>query len=211
MAITNAGDQAVRVSNLFFEAPAIAVGPRIGYDTDVFPFERTIEPGETFTSAASGIALFQEDRGFADPHSPWLYNTWDGLFERYDATVIEETVPVAARMGFDILTLDTGWSANDSDQIVDPHKFPSGLDGVRSARETQGMRLGLWMPLAVVSRESRVYREHPEWTMRDQRGGEKSAAFPGKADVLLCLASPYREVAARHLNALIASTKASGT
>ncbi len=37
------------------------------YDTDLFPFERSLQPGETFTSAKSSIAFFVDGRGTADP------------------------------------------------------------------------------------------------------------------------------------------------
>ena len=42
-------------------------GIQVMYDTDLFPFERSINPGETFTSAKSGVAFFAEGRGMADP------------------------------------------------------------------------------------------------------------------------------------------------
>jgi alpha-galactosidase len=43
-------------------------GPvEVMYDTDLFPFERRIKPGETFTSAGSSVAFFLEGSGFSDP------------------------------------------------------------------------------------------------------------------------------------------------
>ena len=36
---------------------------RVMYDTDLFPFERSLQPGETFTSAKSSIAFFADGRG----------------------------------------------------------------------------------------------------------------------------------------------------
>ena len=35
-------------------------GIQVMYDTDLFPFERSLNPGETFTSAKSGVAFFAE-------------------------------------------------------------------------------------------------------------------------------------------------------
>ncbi len=48
---------------------------QVMYDTDLFPFERTLEPGETFQSARSSVAFFLEGKGFADPRwvVPILY------------------------------------------------------------------------------------------------------------------------------------------
>ena len=42
-------------------------GVQVMYDTDLFPFERSLQPGETFTSAKSSIAFFAEGRGICRP------------------------------------------------------------------------------------------------------------------------------------------------
>jgi alpha-galactosidase len=192
------------------------------YDTDLFPFERSIKPGETFTSAKSGVAFFMEGRGIADPHwvmpsytsqvlmkkgtsyqPPWFYNTWEPFFQNYDDTIVRESIPVASQMGLDVFTLDTGWSENYGQNEVDPKKFPEGFDGLRATLESKGMRLGLWEPLAVMGPHSTVVREHPEWIIRDLDGNQKTATFPGPNDRVMCLASPYRDWAARRINELI--------
>ena len=49
-------------------------GVQLMYDTDLFPFERSLEPGETFTSAKSSIAFFSDGKGFAD--SRWVMPTY---------------------------------------------------------------------------------------------------------------------------------------
>ena len=102
-------------------------GINVGYDTELWPFKRPLKPGETFTSAASDVAFFVDGRGFADPRwvmpsytssvllkkgasfrSPWFYNTWDPFTWTYNEALIRELIPIAADMGFDIFTLDTG-------------------------------------------------------------------------------------------------------
>jgi alpha-galactosidase len=197
-------------------------GVQVMYDTDLFPFERSLQPGETFTSAKSGIAFFVEGQGLSDPrwvmptytsqvlmrkgssYQPaWLYNTWEPFFQDYNEAVVRESLPIAAQMGFDVFTLDTGWSENYGDNQVNLKKFPQGFDAIQAELEGQGMRLGLWEPLAVVSPASPVYRQHSAWAIKDLHGDEKTANFPGPSDRVMCLASPYREWAANRINALI--------
>ena len=197
-------------------------GVQVMYDTDLFPFERSVGPGETFTSARSGVAFFVEGRGMADPHwvmpsytsavlmkkgaaylPPWFYNTWEPFFQEYNDAIVRESVPIAARLGLDVFTLDTGWSENYAENGISRKKFPEGLDNIRAAMEGQGIRLGLWEPLAVVSPESSVYQQHPDWVIKDLDGNAKKAAFPGANDRVMCLASAYRESAARRINELI--------
>jgi alpha-galactosidase len=197
-------------------------GIQVMYDTDLFPFERSLDPGETFTSAKSGVAFFVEGHGMADPHwvmptytshvlmkkgtsyqPPWFYNTWEPFFQDYDDTIVTESIPAASQLGFDVFTLDTGWSENYGENEINSKKFPKGFDDFRAALESKGMRLGLWEPLVVMGPESRVVREHPEWIIRDLQGNEKTAAFPGPDDRVMCLASAYRDWAARRINELI--------
>jgi alpha-galactosidase len=197
-------------------------GIQVMYDTDLFPFERTIKPGETFTSAKSGVAFFAEGRGMADPYwvmpsytsqvlmkkgdsyqPPWFYNTWEPFFQDYNDTIVNEVIPVASQLGLDVVTLDTGWSENYGENEVNPRKFPKGFDDIQATLESKGMRLGLWEPLVVMGPQSRVVREHPEWIIRDLDGNEKTAAFPGPDDRVMCLASPYRDWAAKRINELI--------
>ena len=200
-----------------------AEGIRVMYDTDIFPFERTVQPGETFTSAKSGIAFFQEGHGFSDPHwvlpfytsqilmkkgssyrPRWFYNTWEPFFQDYNETIVRELIPIASRMGFDVFTLDTGWSDTYEDGQINPKKFPDGMGEIEARLEQSGMRLGMWVPLAVTSKLGSNYRDHPEWVIRDARGNEKAQDFPSNDFVVMCLGSGYRDAAARRLTALIA-------
>jgi len=197
-------------------------GIQVMYDTDLFPFERSINPGETFTSAKSGVAFFVEGRGMADPYwvmpsytsrvlmkkgtsyqPPWFYNTWEPFFQDYNDAIVNESIPVASQLGLDVFTLDTGWSENYGENEVNPKKFPKGFDEICAKLESKGIRLGLWEPLVVMGPESRVVREHPEWIIRDLDGKEKTAGFPGPHDRVMCLASPYRDWAAIRINELI--------
>ena len=202
-------------------------GINVGYDTELWPFKRPLKPGETFTSAASDVAFFVDGRGFADPRwvmpsytssvllkkgasfrSPWFYNTWDPFTWTYNEALIRELIPIAADMGFDILTLDTGWSENYSDIKVHAEKFPQGLDGVRVAMEDRGMSMGLWYPINSVGPKGTPYLEHPEWVMRDEEGRERVLQFPETPTRFFCLDSPFREWAAEHLASLIRAQRA---
>jgi len=197
-------------------------GVSVMYDTDLFPFKRSLKPGETFTSAKSGIAFFIKDRGKADSRwvmpwytsqiilkkgnaytPPWFFNTWDPFYWHYTESTINELVPIAAAMGFDNFTLDTGWCDNYNDCQVDKTKFPEGLDGMQKLLKTHGMKLGLWFPIVVVSPESQVFKEHPEWVMRDEDGNERVSDFPKDGDRFMCLDSPYCDWVAQRIIELI--------
>jgi alpha-galactosidase len=199
-------------------------GVRCGYDTDLFPFERTLAPGATFTSAACSIGLFKDGDGLADPgyvlpsflshvllrkgagyRPPWIYNTWEPFFREVEETKTGEAIDVAGRMGFDVFTIDDGWQERHGANDVRRETFPRGLGPVRARVERSGMRLGLWYPLAAIDTDTADYREHPEWAARERDGGVKQTGTAAGAKAVMCLATPYRHRAARRLIELIAA------
>jgi alpha-galactosidase len=198
-------------------------GVRCGYDTDLFPFERTLVPGETFTSAACSVGVFADGEGLADPgyvlpsylahvllrkgaayRPPWIYNTWEPFFREVEESRTGEAIDVAGRMGFDIFTIDDGWQERHGANDVRKETFPGGLGPIRGRIEKAGMRLGLWYPLAAIDTDTADYREHPEWAARERDGRVKQTGTAAGSKAVMCLATPYRHRAARRLIELIA-------
>ena len=196
---------------------------RVMYDTDQFPFERRLEPGETFTTARSSVVFFVEGQRFSDPrwvapaytskvlmrkgagYQPlWIYNTWEPFRRGITKAITMDLIAAAGRMGMDVFTVDDGWQADYGDNSINTKLFGNGLDEIQAAVEKHGMRLGLWVPLAVVSRDTEVYKQHPEWLCRDRDGRIKFTGTAAGSQAVMCMASPYRQIAAKRLNDLIA-------
>jgi alpha-galactosidase len=197
-------------------------GARAMYDTDIFPFERSLGPGETFTSAKSSVAFVAVGHGMSDPRwvmptytsrvlmkkgssyqPPWIYNTWEPFERNINAGTTRELVAVASQLGMDVFTIDDGWQLDYGDNTVDTKTFPQGLDGVVADVERSGMRLGLWVPLAAISPNTAAYREHPEWVRMDAKGHPQLTDTGAGGQAVMCLATPYKQVAAKRINDLI--------
>jgi alpha-galactosidase len=197
-------------------------GLEVMYDTDLFPFERTLAPQETFSSARSSVAFFHEGAGPADPHwvmpaytsevllkkggsyqPPWIYNTWEPFLRGINLDIVSELIPIAGRMGLDVFTIDDGWQAKYGENTINLKSFPHGLDEVVQLAESQHLRLGLWVPLAAISTQSAVYREHPDWAAREADGRPKFTSTMEGQSAVMCLATPYRKIAARRISDLI--------
>jgi alpha-galactosidase len=192
------------------------------YDTDLFPFERRLLPGETFTSAQSSIAFFVDGKGFADPRwvvpsftsqvllkkgpayqPPWIYNTWEPFERGITKDITMDLIAAAGRMGMDVFTIDDGWQTDYGDNAINLKLFPNGLDEIQAAVEKAGMRLGLWAPLTAISMNTTVYRDHPEWVCVERNGRPKFTGTMAGSQAVMCLATPYREVAAKRISELI--------
>jgi len=197
-------------------------GLEVMYDSDLFPFERRIEPGETFTSAKSSVAFFVDGQGMADPRwvvpsytskvllkkgvdyqPPWIYNTWEPFERGINESITRDLIAATARMGLDVFTIDDGWQADYGDNAINLQSFPKGLDEIQALVEKNGLRLGLWVPLAAISPNTAVYREHPEWLCKERDGKPKFTGTMAGAQAVMCLASSYRQVAAKRISELI--------
>lgn len=198
------------------------LGIQVMYDMDIFPFERRVEPGETFTSARSGVAFFKEGQGFSDPRwvmptytsqvllkkgagykAPWNYNAYSPFHEHITKDIVNGLIPVAARMGFDIFTVDGRWEELSGANEVSRERFGGEIDSVQKEVERRGMRFGLWAPMCLVDQQTKEFKEHPEWACRDAHGKIKTSNTEKGWLPVMCMASPYREAAARRICDLI--------
>jgi alpha-galactosidase len=134
---------------------------------------------------------------------PWIYNTWEPFLRGINLNTVKELIPIAGRMGLDIFTIDDGWQAEYGENTVNDQAFPRGLEEVVRLAESQHLRLGLWVPLAAISTNSAVYRERPEWVVREANGQPKFTGTASGQSAVMCLATPYRKVAARRISDLI--------
>jgi alpha-galactosidase len=195
-------------------APAFAAM----YDTDLFPFERSLAPSQTFTTA--GVSVLFYKRGTpADPHwriaayvrdriarqhkgaPEWIYNTWEPFHKDINAALIKNVIAKASDDGFSLITLDDGWEVRYGDNDVDTTKFPGGLESVFAQADALGLKHGLWAPLALIDTKARDFVQHPEWACREQDGSLRISN--GGSGVVMSLASPYKFAAIERISDLV--------
>lgn len=190
-------------------------GVNVMYDTDLFPFERTLAPGETFTTAAVSFVLYQ--RGTPqDPHwlipqyvlsniarpgpqPRWMYNDWEPFEAKIGAARLMAVERDVARSGFGFFVIDDGWQKMRGDNAVNSALFPDGLAAIEKLARQRGMQFGLWAPVAVASPDAPVVADHPDWICHDQNGKVREMA----GMVQMNLASPFRDNELARLSALV--------
>jgi len=192
------------------------------YDTDLMPFERSLAPGEVFTSASASLLTFRNGDGFRDPHwvlpsyaakilmrrvdqqgAPWIYNTWEPFEREINRETVLKLIDVASNIGMDIFTIDDGWQQEYGENAVNTTAFPGGLKPIQAALEAKDMRLGLWIPLAAIGTGTADFRNHPEWAALDQQGERKITMTAAGQKEVMCLATPFRDSAADRINSAI--------
>jgi alpha-galactosidase len=193
------------------------------YDTDLMPFERAVAPGQEFATAAASLAAFRNGDGFHDPRwvlpsytakvlvrrvdrrgPPWIYNTWEPFQRTINYKIAADLIDAAGAMGMDVFTIDDGWQQEYGDNAVNLTAFPGGLQMIQDAVTARGMGLGLWIPMAAIGLDTEAYRSHPEWAALDMEGKTKITGTAAGSKGVMCLASPYRDLAADRINDAIA-------
>ncbi|MFN3266766.1 MAG: alpha-galactosidase [Deinococcales bacterium] len=101
-----------------------------------------------------------------------LYNSWEATaFDVNEHSQIE-LAKIAADLGVELFVLDDGWfhkrnsdHAALGDWWADQKKFPNGLNPLIEQVNALGMDFGLWLEPEMVSPDSELYRQHPDWAI----------------------------------------------
>ena len=163
---------------------------RVTAGINPFNFSWLLEAGESFQtpevvlaySDAGLTGMSQAFHGFyrqhllRGPHKdalrPILVNNWEATYFDFDEAKIDAIAACAADLGIELMVLDDGWfgKRNDDnsslgDWIVNKQKLPHGLEGLAEKIHGRGMKFGLWFEPEMVSKDSELYRAHPDWIL----------------------------------------------
>lgn len=106
---------------------------------------------------------------------PVHLNTWEGIYFDHRPEYIMQMATEAAQMGVERFIIDDGWFVGRDgertalgDWYLDEKKYPQGLEPVIKHVNDSGMEFGLWVEPEMISKESILYRKHPEWVLELQ-------------------------------------------
>ena len=184
-----------------------------------------LDPGEAFETPEAVVAQTDEGLGgmsrafhrfvreevsppaWRGVARPSYLNTWEAAYFDVDEAKVEALAGRAASLGLDMLVLDDGWfEGRTSDRgglgtwRADPDRFPSGIEALAGRVRARGLHFGLWLEPEMVSPDSPLLAEHPDWVL-GVPGGTPSL---GRHQLTLDLCCPevrqhVYEAVARHL------------
>lgn len=94
-----------------------------------------------------------------------------------------------------VFQIDDGWEKAVGQWEPDAVKFPRGMKVFAEEIEAKGMIPGIWIAPFIATRGSAVFRERPEWILRDGRGAPVPAGYnPGWDGVFYSLDVSLGEV-----------------
>lgn len=101
---------------------------------------------------------------------PLIFNSWEGTFFNFDTDSLIAYSNEAKKVGVNLFVLDDGWFGkrnNDSSSLgdwtvnsskVDLHRFTKHLEEI-------GLDFGIWFEPEMISSDSELFREHPEYAL----------------------------------------------
>lgn len=163
---------------------------RFSMGLNSFDFAWLLSPGESFQTPEavmvySGQGLGEMSRTYhrlyrtrlcrgkyRDEERPILVNNWEATYFDFNADKLVSIAEEGARLGIELFVLDDGWfgkrdSDNSSlgDWYEDRRKLPGGLADVAQRVNEQGLKFGLWFEPEMISPDSELYRNHPDWCL----------------------------------------------
>ena len=101
---------------------------------------------------------------------PILINNWEGTYFDFNEEKLIDIARESAKLGIEMLVMDDGWFGNRFDDNrslgdwqVNEDKLKGGLKYLVEQVNALGMKFGIWFEPEMVSGDSRLYREHPDW------------------------------------------------
>ena len=105
--------------------------------------------------------------------APIIYNGWTCFQFDIDENKLLGVAEKAAKIGAEFFVVDDGWMENRCDSSgglgdwkIDRVKFPNGFTPLINRVNELGMKFGLWIEPEMVTRDSDLFKKHPEWIMR---------------------------------------------
>lgn len=110
---------------------------------------------------------------FKDSLRPIVVNNWEATYFDFDEEKLKPIVDEAKKLGIEMFVLDDGWFGHRDDdnsslgdwQVFDK-KFPQGLGHFADYVHEQGLKFGLWFEPEMISYDSNLYKEHPDYLMQ---------------------------------------------
>lgn len=103
---------------------------------------------------------------------PVLINNWEATYFDFNTEKLLDIARTAAKHGIEMLVMDDGWfghrnddSTSLGDWFVNEEKITGGLKYLVDEVNKLGLKFGIWMEPEMISPDSKLYKEHPDWAI----------------------------------------------
>lgn len=134
-------------------------------------FEATDTLEKGLLGAAHAIAERADVALRHEPPTVWC--SWYYLFHNLSHDILREYLVsfagIRPPLPFTHIQIDAGYSPSAGDWLRTNHHWPDGLEAAFGDIRRHGYLPGIWIAPFMVGNRSELFREHPEWMLRDTR------------------------------------------
>lgn len=101
------------------------------------------------------------------------YTSWYNYFQKIDEKIILRDLNAldVAKDSVSIFQIDDGYETFVGDWLdPNPAKFPNGMKYIADKVHEKGYLAGIWLAPFNLQKASRMYKEHPDWVIKDAKG-----------------------------------------
>ena len=110
---------------------------------------------------------------YSDQLRPILINNWEATYFDFNFDKLTQIIDKAQEVGIELFVLDDGWFGDRQDDqralgdwVVNESKLGGPLSRLIDYVHDRGMKFGLWIEPEMISQESDLYRQHPDWVIQ---------------------------------------------
>ncbi|MBP3870248.1 MAG: alpha-galactosidase [Faecalicoccus sp.] len=109
---------------------------------------------------------------YRDISRPVLLNSWEAFYFSFTGQDILSLAKEAKSLGIDLVVMDDGWFGRRNsdycalgDWTPNEDKLGCSLKELAAKINEMGVKFGIWMEPEMISEDSDLYRNHPDWVM----------------------------------------------
>jgi len=146
----------------------------------------------TFRELADRMAEANNIGKLKPPVYGWC--SWYEFEHNYNQAILDETLnglkEINPPIPIQVVQIDDGYS-DHGDWIIPNANFPKGLEYMAKSITGAGYDAGIWVGPFMVMETSELFRNHPEWMLKDNDGNMiKAGLFRGITDYMLDTSHP---------------------
>ncbi len=107
------------------------------------------------------------------------WTSWYYYYNKISENIISDNLRALAkeRVPLNIFQIDDGWQHTVGDWLVSNKKFPRGMSFLTQQIHRHKYKAGLWLAPLICEKKSLIYRNNPEWLMKDENGDPIKASY----------------------------------
>lgn len=119
--------------------------------------------------------IFRENlcrSNYINKRPPILVNNWEATYFDFTGEKLIEIAKQAKNLGIEMLVMDDGWFGKRDDDnsglgdwFVNEKKLGGTLGDLIKKINDLGVKFGIWVEPEMISEDSDLYREHPDWAL----------------------------------------------